>query len=301
MGVDKEGNSVELDVISGPSANAHCTNLQQFFDAAISAGRWVGDNPFVKLKRHSEGEQGGGAEAFTEGELKAIFDPSTFMQAKRSTQFWGPLLALYTGARLNELACLDLDDFVTEKGIPCISIRHIKRAKPATIGHKASKATAAARQTKTVASRRMVPLHPDLFEIGLVEYIEDMRSIGATRFFPTLPVSKKTMKRERALSYDGNQYLKKVGVHVHRTKVMHGFRDTVCDMLGLSDMDDFKADQWTGHANQSIKGKHYRRKVAIELQAKEGFKALDFPFIDTEALQYRKGWWNDWSQKNLVS
>ena len=295
-GVAKDGSAIEWDVISGETANLHCTNLQGFFDFAISSGRRLGHNPFTKLKRHSDGEQGGGADGFTEGELNAIFDPVTFMQAKRPTQFWAPLLALYTGARLNELACLELADFVMEKGIPCISIRHIPRAKPSTIEHKNKPS---ARQTKNAASRRMVPLHPDLFEIGIEHYIDDMKSVGAQRFFPTLPEDSRH-KRERRLSYDGNEYLKLVGVHVERVKVMHSFRDTVCEMLGVSDMDDVRADQWTGHKNQSVKGRHYRSKAAIDLQARDGFKALDFPCIDVERLQYRKDWWNAWTLKNMV-
>ncbi len=79
------------------------------------------------------------------------------------------------------------------------------------------------------------------------------------------------------------------------------FRDTVCEMLSVDNMDDVRADQWTGHKNQSIKGRHYRRsKAAVELQAKEGFSALDFPFIDIDKLQYAKGWWNDYIRKNMV-
>ena len=220
------------------------------------------------------------------------------MQAKRPSQFWGMLLALYTGARLNEIACLDLIDFVEEKGIRCIAIRHIPRAKPHTIEH--TRNPHSAKRTKNVESRRLVPLHPDLFEIGIETYIEDLRELGATRFFPTFPLDAKG-KRERRLSHDGNEYLKLVGVHVERNKVMHSFRDTVCEMLSVDNMDDVRADQWTGHKNQSIKGRHYRRsKAAVELQAKEGFSALDFPFIDIDKLQYAKGWWNDYIRKNMV-
>lgn len=299
---DKNGDRIDDDIISGETANLHLTNLQGFFDYVISSGRREGENPFKTMIRHSDGNQGGGAVAFEESELRAIFDPDMLMQARRPGQFWGPLLALYTGARLNELACLDLVDFVMEKGIPCISIRFVPRAKPGTKNQKQSKKQAeAARSAKIVKnamSRRQVPLHPDLWEIGLQEYIDDMRSLGATRLFPTLPRDEKG-KRERRLSHDGNEYLKKVGVHVNRQKVMHSFRDTVSDMLGISDMDTFGADQWTGHAPQGIKAKHYRSKVAVTIQAIEGFKALDFPFIDTERIQYRKGWWNDWIAANL--
>ena len=140
--------------------------MQSFFDYVISSGRREGENPFAKILRHSDGNQGGGAVAFEENELRAIFDPEEFMRAKRPGQFWGPLLALYTGARLNELACLDLVDFVMEKGIPCISIRFVPRAKPNRKKQKQSKKQeAAARSAKIVknaTSRRQVPLHPDL-------------------------------------------------------------------------------------------------------------------------------------------
>ncbi len=298
MGKDKAGNPVEYDAISGNTANLHCTNLQGFFDYVISSGRRNGDNPFVKLPRHSDGEEIGGADGFDEHELRAIFNPESLMQAKRPSQFWTPLLALYTGARLNELACLELTDFVEEKGIPCISIRYVPRAKPNTIEHNTKKK--GARSVKTASSIRLVPLHPDLYEIGIEAYMDDVRAIGATRFYPTLPPDTKG-KRERRLSHDGNTYLKKVEVHVPRKKVMHSFRDTVCEMLAVPDMDDVRADQWTGHATQTVKGRHYRRsKAAILLQAKEGFDALDFPFIDLEAIQYRPGWFNEYNKTNMV-
>lgn len=296
--VNEDGDEEEVECISGNTANLHLTNLQTLFDSFIKSGRLPegAKNPIEGLERHSDGNQEAGAEAFEEDELRRIFDPDVFMQAKRPTQFWGPLLALYTGARLNDLACLDMADFVIEKGIPCISIRFVPRAKPGTIPHK--NARRSAKQTKTPVSRRHVPLHPDLWEIGLQDYIDDMKSIGATRLFPTLPADTKG-KRERRMSHDGNEYLKKVGVHIPRIKVMHSFRDTVSDMLGLSDMDEFTADQWTGHATQGVKAKHYRRKVAIDIMAVKGFKALDFPFIDTERIQYQKAWWNEWTTTRM--
>jgi integrase len=301
--LDKDGVAIDDDMISGETANLHLTNLQSFFDYLIGSGRREGENPFDKMTRHSDGQQGGGAVAFEEAELRAIFNPDSLMQAKRPGQFWGPLLALYTGARLNELACLDLSDFVTERGIPCISIRFVPRAKPNTKAQKQSKkqeeAARSAKILKTQMSRRQVPLHPDLWDIGLQDYIDDMRSLGATRLFPTFPLDDKE-KRERRMSHDGNEYLKKVGVHVLRQKVMHSFRDTVSDMLGISDMDEFGADQWTGHVTQGVKAKHYRSKIAIDIQATEGFEALDFPFIDTDRIQYRLGWFNQYTQSNMV-
>ena len=204
---DRDGNRIDDDIISGETANLHLTNLQSFFDYLISSGRREGENLFAMIKPHSSGNQRGGAVAFEENELRAIFDPESLMQAKRPGQFWGPLLALYTGARLNELACLDLVDFVEEKGIPCISVRFVPRAKPNRKKQRRSKkqeeAARSAKILKNATSRRQIPLHPDLWEIGLQEYIDDVRSLGATRLFPTLPLDSKG-KRYTVYSAIGN-------------------------------------------------------------------------------------------------
>ncbi|MBK7654598.1 MAG: hypothetical protein IPJ18_05165 [Betaproteobacteria bacterium] len=86
---DNNGDRIDDDIISGESANLHSTNLQGFFDYVISSGRREGSNPFTTMKRHSDGNQGGGAVAFEEVELRAIFDPEEFMKAKRPGQFGG--------------------------------------------------------------------------------------------------------------------------------------------------------------------------------------------------------------------
>lgn len=305
----KDGTTVEAPMISAGSANAHRRNIMSFVDFLISSLRRDGANALLKSQRHSDGEEEGGAEAFTEEELRRIFDPSTFLdsvrppsaQGKRGRKtmrphlYWGPLLALYTGARANEIACLDIADFIVQDDIPCIQIRHVPRKKPNAIMH----TPVSKKRTKNKSSRRLIPIHPDLYELGLADYLDDLREIKATRLFPHLPMDSRH-KRERYLSRDVNDYLKAVGVHEPRAKVLHSFRDTVSDMLGVSDMDEVQADQWTGHKNQSVKGRHYRSVVAVAQQAKCGFEALSFPYLDLDALRYPKGCWNDWLSKNMV-
>lgn len=63
----------------------------------------------------------------------------------------------------------------------------------------------------------------------------------------------------------------------------------------------YQADQRAGRATQGVKAKHYWSKVAIDIMAVKGFKALDFPFIDTDCHQYRKGWLNDWTGSRMKS
>ena len=181
-------------------------------------------------------------------------------------------------------------NFITEKGTPCIAIRHTPRIKTKTIAHKDSQGSI--KRTKNAGARRQIPLHPILLELGLRDYLDDLREIGATRFLPNLPMDSRE-KRDRYLSRDVNDYLKQIGVHEPRTKVLHSFRDTVSDELADVEMDPVLADQMTGHAPQGIKARRYRSKASPQKLADKGVNSLNFPCISVEKLRYKKSWWNE--------
>jgi hypothetical protein len=76
--------------------------------------------------------------------------------------FWLPLLGLYTGARLNELAPLGAADVTTD--------------------------LAEGRRLKTVGSRRSVPVHTELLRIGFTDFVDHVRKRNGAngRLFPLL-------------------------------------------------------------------------------------------------------------------
>lgn len=76
----------------------------------------------------------------------------------RDTFFWIPLIALYTGARLNEICQLTTEDIITKDGIDCFSINDN-----------------AGKRVKTLAGIRVVPIHPTLKKIGFLQYVEQRR------------------------------------------------------------------------------------------------------------------------------
>ena len=39
---------------------------------------------------------------------------------------------------------------------------------------------------KTQSSNRIVPLHPHLVEIGLIDYVEDVKNSGVVKLYPNL-------------------------------------------------------------------------------------------------------------------
>lgn len=79
----------------------------------------------------------------------------------RRGRFWVPLIALFTGMRLNEICQLSLDDFKVMDGTNLI-----------LIGGDDDTET---KRVKTEAGNRFVPIHSELRRIGLLSYVEGQR------------------------------------------------------------------------------------------------------------------------------
>ncbi|MFN7107246.1 MAG: DUF6538 domain-containing protein [Brevundimonas sp.] len=127
---------------------------------------------------------------FTGGELQRLFDRPVFTGAKaldgsnsarpgelriRDFRFWVPLMCAFTGMRLNEACGLAMADVKNEDGITYFHIRDDFEDQ----------------SIKGSASRRKVPLHRQLIDLGLLDQIEHWRREGRSRLFPELKVDSK--------------------------------------------------------------------------------------------------------------
>lgn len=270
--------------VSAGTVKDTLTLWQAFFEWAIDSGRYAGDNPIKKIPRPSVSNNQGGAEAFEADELQKIFQPEIFAIMKRPHQYWAPLLALFTGARSNEIAQLRLSDFKTVSGIRCIQIEHDPED---------------GTQLKNDDSNRKLPLHQTLWDIGLQDYLDDLAEIGADRLFPHLPADKNG-KREKYLSRDFNEnLLGKLGMRQARVKVFHSFRDTLASMMSEASVHETYISDWLGHARQGVGPKHYHKKTNPTLLAKVVLPVLEFG-VDFSGFKYERGRWNDWLRKNCV-
>ena len=85
-------------------------------------------------------------------------------QIIRDSHWWLPVMAIYTGGRLEELAQLQHSDlaFTTDK------IPHIKFHDEGD------------RRLKTSASIRNIPIHPDLQKFGFLELFDQKKMDGLT-------------------------------------------------------------------------------------------------------------------------
>ncbi len=155
--------------------NSHLSSYGAFFHWAKLNG-YVAENPFAGIAYNT---QNASAEEprvpFTMNQLAAIrdavTDPTEDVPAYHK---WGVLIAMHTGARLNEVAQLHLADIVQKDGIWCFDINMNDRS-------------TTKKRLKNRQSARLVPIHPYLKASGLLEYVEGLREAGRTRLFPEYP------------------------------------------------------------------------------------------------------------------
>ena len=157
---------------------------------AIDEG-YVDRNPFRGLKVADDVHPRDKRNPFTNKQLRQIFDAPLYRGCvndqggydqsgpnyPRRGRFWIPLIALYSGMRLNEICQLDLADVKTVGGVECFSV-----TPESARGGKDKK-------VKTMSSRRLVPIHTKLIEIGFLNYVADRRRQASIKLFPELPIS----------------------------------------------------------------------------------------------------------------
>ena len=148
-------------------------------------------------------------------------------------RFWLPLLARFTGARLEELCQLHTADFIEAQGTPCIRIddRHDGQ------------------KLKNQSSRRTLPIHPALIGLKLLDHVESIRASGATRVFPDLKPTRG--KYGHAPSKWFSRYRTKVNIDDPR-KTFHSFRHTFIDDLREAGVQDSLIKQMVGHEDHSV-------------------------------------------------
>ena len=161
--------------------------------------------------------------------------------------YWLPLLALYTGARLEEVGQLRRKDIKESDGIWYISITD--EAEGASL--------------KTHNSRRAIPIHPELLRLGFVDYAHTQRE----KLFPGLKVDSHKSLTGNFSKWWGRYARKVIGIEDER-KVFHSFRHAFKDACRNSGIHQEIHDAFTGHAGSNV-GTTYGSGAALPRLAQE--------------------------------
>ena len=243
---------------------SYMQNLNAMMNWA-AAEEWIERNPFSGLvgRAESQAERRG----YTADELDRLFVSLIPLKGLTPWQFWLPALALYTGARLNELAQLRVEDVVEVEGTPCI------RISPYT----AEGLQSGDKRVKTAGSKRTVPLHADLVALGFVEFARG-RGKGPARIFYELPEGP-----NGGYSHEASRWF---GKHLGRTGVkrpglvFHSFRHTFRDAARDGGVPDPVAEALGGWSSRKVSDQYGSRtrikpfKSAVDALDYGGFSLL---------------------------
>lgn len=129
--------------------------------------QWIASNPFEGLSVHDPVSARDKRDPFTMDQLRTLFSSAPWNapaphDRDKPGAYWVPLIALFTGARLGEIAGLRIMDVEELEGIPALRIRPYE-------GH----------TIKNDGSRRDLPVHSELVRLGLLAFVAHRRAVAA--------------------------------------------------------------------------------------------------------------------------
>lgn len=225
-------------------ARKHLAVLREIFEFAVDK-EWLDRNPAQRVKivaparPKSFADQEEGYEPFTIEELKLIFNQPLYTGCKndgyginrpgpfkpRRSRFWLPLIALYSGMRMQEILQLERSDIREAEGIPYFSVNDKQVGEDYTVGEYT-------KRLKTKNSLRQIPIHPELLKFGFLDFVA---SAERQWLFPDMPCQS-AGKMSDQFSKRFRTFLKPTGISTSRRKVFHSFRNTLNDALRAADV-----------------------------------------------------------------
>lgn len=181
----------------------------------VAAGVTVKDTDAAKNKRRE----------FDLASLTAIFSSPVFAEGQRpvpgkgEAAYWLPLLALFTGARMEELGQLRPSD-VADTPYPGAD----GEDRSAWFIH-ITEDEADGLKIKNAGSQRLIPVHPQLEALGFITVVAAAKANGDARLFPSLkPNVYGRLSAKWGEWFSG--YLRKVCTVTDKRMVFHSFRHT---------------------------------------------------------------------------
>ena len=176
--------------------------------------------------------------------------------------YWAPLIALYTGMRLEEICQLHCEDIYDENGIFLIDIRE-----ESTDG-------LCDKILKTKNAKRKIPIHNDLIKIGLIAYRDAMIKEKEIRLFPLLRKTEKSPKYGKQVGKAFGLLLK--GNGIADGKSFHSLRHSFSNFFKVRNMHTDMFRQVFGHEIQNLAGRQYGDKFSIKQIYEELISKITF-------------------------
>jgi integrase len=238
----------------------HFSALGGLFDHARERGVYASGNPAHDFRFPSKRKASAARMMWSGHKLKDLFASPLFTgcassrrrhvpgsEIVRDERYWLPILALYHGTRLEELAQLHRSDVRRENDIWFLDIND-----------------EGVKQIKNEQSRRRVPLHPEVERLGFLQYVEATAERSDALVFPQLTPGGADNKYGHAFSKWWTRYRKDIGLY-EKGLDYHSFRHGVTTKLTEAGVSPPIIDQLTGHAGTGVTQTVYTKDLSLSV------------------------------------
>ncbi len=227
--------------LSGKTVNKYLTLLSSFFKWSIRQGV-INSNPaeglLLSLSKSISEER----EVYSLDDIQQIKAKLPRVSTEPE-KFWIPLIAMYSGLRLDEICQLHRVDIQLIEGVRCFNIN--------SHGNK---------RLKTSSSVRVVPIHPELVNLGLLDYVDQL---AEGQLWQNLQPD----KFGRFGHKFGNWFSRfnRREITDNPRKCFHSFRHTVANQLKQNGISETVIAELIGHKNSNITTGRYGKSYNVEL------------------------------------
>ena len=132
---------------------------------------------------------------------------------RQTAKYWVPLIALFSGMRLGEIIQLQVADVKRLDGIEYFDVTPVA-IDPTDVEADGSEEE---KSLKTVSSRRGIPIHQRLFELGFGDFLDFRRGSGEKRLFPEFEKAKDDGSWSKQFSKHFQRFRESIGVAAGET------------------------------------------------------------------------------------
>ena len=266
--------------------NRYHSGLNRFFNWLINEGYFKGPKPKLSMVK-PENLASLPRDSFEDGEiirlislplftgcagLNRVWQPGpVFIQ---NHLYWGYVILLLTGMRVGEVGQLKTADIIEAEGLRFFDLRPFD-------ARKGRVAFFEIRRLKTHDSARVIPCHPLIIELGLLDRASELEALGEPRLLPewqpyTKPSGQVAWGYPLTKSY---QYLKRKGEFTRADLTLYATRHLMGDWLDKQKTAQRTRDRIMGHSNKGNAGGRYGSNRALTPEEAAIINELDTPLI----------------------
>lgn len=255
-------NLPEVDKLEVATINKYLQTYNDLFEWARRNGH-IAVNHFSGLTiRLNKQRAQSRREAFSNNQIALVLDAIRFNHGgliRKDYQMWGPLIGIYTGARLNEIAQIHLADIRQQDGIWCFDLNDEGDDK----------------QLKTQNARRLVPVHAKLIEYGFLTYVDTRKLQRDKKLFPDFSYCPKNGWGRNLGRWFNEKLLPELDIK-RKELVFHSLRHTVVTRLMQAGVAEPIVKALVGHAQQGVTQQNYFKEGYRLAQLNEALQKLNF-------------------------